>query len=316
MRFFPKPERFWSEIFQFQGSAAPYVAGRTLVFGLIALVITVMEKNPSFPPVGIPLAPYEILGAALGALLVLRTNAGYERWWQGRTLWGGMVNECRNLVIQGLSYGPNDPEWRRRLVSWTAAYPHIARRSLRGQRGLPELEPLVGADEAARIASVDHMPSAVALVLGSLLREALEKGMEPLAFAQAEQQRCLLIDQLGACEKILKTPLPLAYSVQIREFIFVFLVALPFGIVLKADWLTPVVTMLVGFPILALDEIGVELQNPFSTARLNHLPLDEICEMIERNTMSLLGSQSAASPGGREETPASAGPSASTRRQS
>ena len=80
----------------------------------------------------------------------------------------------------------------------------------------------------------------------------------------------------------------MAYSIQIHQFIFVFLVALPFGILVKVGWLTPLVTMLVAFPILALDEIGVELQNPFSTANLNHLPLDEICENLERNLMSLV----------------------------
>ena len=57
----------------------------------------------------------------------------------------------------------------------------------------------------------------------------------------------------------------------------------------KADWLTPLVTILVAFPILALDEIGVELQNPFSPDHLNHLPLDEICENLERNLLCLLG---------------------------
>jgi putative membrane protein len=289
MRFFPKPERFWSEIFQLEGSVTPYVVRRTLLFGLIALAITVVDEHPALR-VGIPVTPYEILGAALGALLVLRTNAGYDRWWEGRRLWGGIVNQCRNLAVQALAYGPDDPDWRRRVVSLTAAFPHIVRRSLRDQRLLPELEPLLGPVKAARIASTEHMPTAVALSLGALLREGLEKGMDALAFARAEEQRCLLIDHTGGCERILKTPLPMAYSVEIRQFIFVFLAGLPFGILLKAEWLTPLVTMLVAFPILALDEIGVELQNPFSTGRLNHLPLDDICETVERNLMSLLAS--------------------------
>jgi hypothetical protein len=71
---------------------------------------------------------------------------------------------------------------------------------------------------------------------------------------------------------------------------------LPFGILLKVDWLTPLVTMLVAFPILALDEIGVELQNPFSTGRLNHLPRDRICENLEQNLMCLLGDHDRARP--------------------
>ena len=288
MKLFSRPERFWSEIFQIQGSATPYVLWRTLVFGLIASVVTIIHTQPAFN-LGIPVAPYEVLGVALGALLVLRTNAAYERWWEGRKLWGGIVNQSRNLVIQALSYGPDDPDWRRQIVGWTAAFAHVARHSLRAERHLPELDRLVGPVKAQRIASVDHMPTAVSLAIGQLLREGADMGMDRFAFVRAEEERAKLIDHIGGCERILKTPLPEAYSIEIRQFIFVFLVALPFGILLKVDWLTPVVTMLVAFPILALDEIGVELQNPFSQRRLNHLPLDQICEDLERNLMALLG---------------------------
>ncbi|MGC8639286.1 MAG: bestrophin family protein [Isosphaeraceae bacterium] len=293
MNIFSIPQRFWGELHRIEGSAVPFVLRRTLVFGLIALLVTIIEehlseKYPSFPSIAIPVAPYEVLGVALGALLVLRTNAGNERWWEGRKLWGGIVNQCRNLVIQALSYGPDDSDWRRRIVGWTAAFAHAARHSLRGERELPALDRLVGTVQAQRIAAADHIPNAVSLAIGRLLQEGLELGMDRFAFVRAEEERAKLIDHIGGCERILKTPLPEAYSIEIRRFIFVFLAALPFGILLKVDWLTPVVTMLVALPILALDEIGVELQNPFSKRRLNHLPLDQICVDLERNLMALL----------------------------
>jgi ion channel-forming bestrophin family protein len=289
MKLSHRPERFWAEICQLEGSATLYVMRRSLIFGGIALVVTFIEKNPSIPTVAVPVTPYEILGAALGALLAFRTNAGYERWWEARKLWGGIINQSRNLAIQSLSHGPADPEWRRRIVSWTAAFAHVARRSLRGERLLPELIPLIGSEQTKRIEDADHMPSAVALAIGRLLREAADThGMDEFSVHRAEQERATLIDHVGGCERILKTPLPVAYSIETRQFIFVFLVALPFGILQKADWLTPLVTILVAYPILALDEIGVELQNPFSTDRLNHLPLDDICQQLERNLLALL----------------------------
>jgi putative membrane protein len=288
MKLFSKPERFWSEIFQISESATPYVLGRTLVFGFIALVLTLIEKW-TFQTVAVPVTPYEIVGAALGAFLVLRTNAGYERWWEGRKLWGGIVNQSRNLVVIALAHGPADTAWRRRIVAWTASFAHVARRSLRSQRELPELVPLVGTVKADRIGSVDHMPTFVSLAIGGILREGVELGMDQFAFLRADEERARLIDHIGGCERILNTPLPTAYSIEVRQFIFVFLVALPFGILIKADWLTPLVTMLVAFPILALDEIGVELQDPFSKDRLNHLPLDEICANLDRNLLALLG---------------------------
>ncbi len=304
MNLFLKPERFWSEIHQIQGSVTPYVVVRTLVFGLLALMVTIIEMHPAFPKVSIPVAPYEVLGAALGALLVLRTNAGYDRWWEGRKLWGGIVNQCRNLVIEALAHGPDDPDWRQRIVGWTAAFAHVTRSSLRGERQLAELKPLIGTVKTERICSVEHMPMAVALAISETLREGVELGMDRLAFLRAEEERCRLIDHLGGCERILKTPLPIAYSVEIRQFIFVFLATLPLGILYQEmGWLTPIITMLIAFPILALDEIGVELQNPFSKQHLNHLPLDDICQGLDRNLMALLSNAGRAySPGRDGET--------------
>ena len=161
MKFLLKPERFWTEIAQIENSATPFVLKRTLVFGMIAVLITAAEKLTD-TSIAVPLTPYEILGAALGALLVLRTNAGYERWWEGRRLWGAIINDTRNLAIEALAHGPNESEWRRRIVSWTAAYAHVVRRSLRGQRAVPELVPLLGIEASERLARAEHMPTAVA----------------------------------------------------------------------------------------------------------------------------------------------------------
>src|SRR3954454_12305781 len=88
-------------------------------------------------------APYEVAGAALGLLLVFRTNAGYERWWEGRKLWGGIVNQSRSLALTALAHGPDDLDWRSRLVRWTAAFGHVSRRSLRRETDLPELIHLI-----------------------------------------------------------------------------------------------------------------------------------------------------------------------------
>ena len=135
------------------------------------------------------------------------------------------------------------------------------------------------------------MPSFVALILGDLLHEARETlKMDGFAFIQVDRERALLIDHIGACERIAKTPLPRAYSINIRRFIVVFLLMLPFSLLhlLDSDWLVPFITMLVAYPLLSLDQIGVELENPFSTSNLSHLPLDDISATIERNVLAAL----------------------------
>ncbi|MBX9722001.1 MAG: hypothetical protein K2X81_11440, partial [Candidatus Obscuribacterales bacterium] len=91
------------------------------------------------------------------------------------------------------------------------------------------------------------------------------------------------------------TPLANAYSIKIRRFIALFLLTLPFALIhsLNNDWLVPIIAMLVAYPLFSLDQLGIELQNPFSVEHLSHLPLDEICAGIERNVIALLQSDSA-----------------------
>jgi ion channel-forming bestrophin family protein len=293
---------FWQEAFALYGSITPQVTPIVLVFGVIATGICgiswLAEKLFQLP-FALEITPYEFAGAVLGLLLVLRTNAGHDRWWEARKLWGGIVNQSRNLAISAISYGPPNSEWQEKVVRWTAVFPHVARLSLRGERPSSEVANLVGPENAAQIAAANHMPSFVALKLSDLLREACERlGMDRFAFIQVDRERALLIDHIGACERILKTPLPRAYSIKIRQFILLFLLTLPLALLhrTESDWLVPFITMLVAYPLLSLDQIGIELENPFSTSNLSHLPLDEISATIEANLFGILKAKQTDAP--------------------
>ncbi|HEV3137527.1 MAG TPA: bestrophin family ion channel, partial [Pirellulales bacterium] len=96
-------EAFWSEIFTLQGSVTPFVFRRVIVFGVIALVVFAVNEL-THPNLATELGPYEVAGAVLGLLLVFRTNAGYDRWYEGRKLLGGIVNDSRNLAITVLAH--------------------------------------------------------------------------------------------------------------------------------------------------------------------------------------------------------------------
>jgi putative membrane protein len=292
MELFDRTSHFWNDVRGGRDSAATQVLGRVALFGAFALLVTTIDRLEHLANLRVAIAPYEVAGAVFGMVLVLRTNAGLDRWQEGRKLWGAIVNQSRNLAIIALAFGPDDKEWKKRLVYWTATFAHAARRSLRGEREVPEIALLIGADPAARLASADHMPSAASSALARLLQEACERGMDRFAFLEAERERSQLLDHLGGCERILKTPLPSAYSIQIRRFIVLFLATSPFALVNVVGWLAPLVTMLVAYPILELDFIGEELQSPFSTKSVNHLPLDEICATIERNVLALFHAQS------------------------
>jgi len=294
----PQQRQFWQDVFAIQGSVLPRVLRRVAKFTLVAVAICAYDALPHTPPIRLEVGPLEFAGVVLGLLLVLRTNAGYDRWWEGRKLWGDLVNRSRNLAISALAYGPHEPAWRTTIVHWTAAFAHVTRRSLRGERTLPEVAALVGEAEARRVAAAEHMPVCVSRAIASLLREARDtQGLDGFGFLQLDRERTALIDDIGGCERILNAPLPLPYSIHIRQFVFVYLVTLPvallytFGDYAGGYLLTILSTILVAFPILSLDQIGVELENPFSTQRLGHLPLDEITNKIEHNLRALLAEE-------------------------
>jgi ion channel-forming bestrophin family protein len=288
-KYLPRPD-FWSHVFEWDGSGEHKVTITALCFGLFAALVWFVDwVTPEDISLGLAVAPYEFAGAILGSLLVLRTNSGLDRWWEARKLWGGIINESRNLAIIVVANGPEDGRWTREIVGWIAAFGHVTRRSLRGQKNLAEIESLIGVEEMERVARAEHKPTAVSLKIASLLREARDSGhFDPSAYLRAEGQRCLLMDHLGGCERILKTPLATAYVILIRRFMVVFLVTLPFALLRRVEWMTPFITLLVAYPILALDHIGDDLQRPFSTRSLNHLPLNDMTTTIETNVLALL----------------------------
>ncbi len=276
-------------------------------FGVLALATVFLSQIASKRfeiSLWIPSSPFEVSAAVLGLLLVLRLNAGYERWREARKLWGGIVNQSRNLAIAGLSYGPMDQQWREQFIEWVAAFPHVTRRSLRDQRQLPELARLLSESQLVWLIENIHYPDAVSRRIATLLSEGRAAGMNGFAFQEAEKQRALLVDHVGGCERILKTPLARSGAIQVRQFIFILLAALPFtllhdfegtviGTLLGSNesnrvWLVPLFIMLLAYMLLAMDSIGMELQNPFDVRRVDYLPLDGICKTIEQNLLERL----------------------------
>lgn len=231
----------------------------------------------------------------LGLVLVFRTNTGHERWWEARKLWGGIVNQSRNLVIQALNYsevlnsGPQESLWRKEMVKWTVAFSFATRESLRNSKNLDDLTDLLSQQELEALKSAGHMPLFVVSKIASLLQQArFSNHIDGFVFEKLEGQRILLIDHMGGCERILKTPMPVVYAIKARRFILIFLLLLPFSLIENLGFSAVFIYLLVAYPLLSLDRIGIELQNPFDTQNLSHLPLHTICDSIKLHCFALL----------------------------
>ncbi len=282
-----EPNNFFRGALSWQGSVTPRILVSVLVTGLYAFTLAWIDahyyKLPHFA-----VTPFEYTGAVLGLLLVFRTNAGYDRWWEARKLWGGINNQSRNLLIMTTSYGSGHPDWQQDMKKWIVAFSFATKESLRLQKNFDELTDLLTPEEIAQLQQAQHIPIFAANKIATLLETARFKQiLNHWIFTEFEAQRSLLIDYVGACERILKTPIPLVYAIKIRRFILIYLTLLPFSMIHEAGLMTMPITILVAYPLLSLDRIGLELQNPFAVKNLSHLPLQTICEGIKNIATTL-----------------------------
>jgi putative membrane protein len=277
-----------------RGSVTPRILPILILMTCYSLLVVILDQYwrplPHFD-----VTPFEYTGVVLGLVLVFRTNAGHERWWEARKLWGGIVNQSRNIVITALNYsevsncGPQESLWRNEMVKWTITFSYAARESLRNGKNFDHLTHLLSGQELEALKSAVHMPLFVVGKIAALIQQArISHHIDGFVFAELESQRILLIDYIGACERILKTPMPLVYVIKARRFILIFLLLLPFSLTEKLGFSAVFIFFLVAYPLLSLDRIGVELQNPFCINNLSHLPLHTICDSIQMHCLALL----------------------------
>ncbi len=269
------------------GSVTPRILISVLMTGLYTYGLFYIEENYYLLP-RFAVTPFEYTGAVLGLVLVFRTNAGHERWWEARKLWGAITNQIRNLVVMTWNYGETNLQWRNDMTKWLITFAFAHKESLRFQKNFDELNDLFSADEIEALQNAPHSPLFVSDKIAALLEQArFKQQIDLFTFAEFEKQRAALIDSIGGNERILKTPMPLVYAIKARRFILIYLLLLPFSLIEEAKMMSPFIAILVAYPLLSLDRIGIELQNPFSQKHLSHLPLTTICNGIKSSALAL-----------------------------
>ena len=230
------------------------------------------------------------VGGCLFFLLVFRSNAAYERWWDGRKKWGMVINRTRDLARQAIAYMGDDAHVDT-MVRYTIAFAVAMKRHLRFERELNELlkKSVLTPEQLSEIQSAKHMPLLVCERLTETIHSAKVKGLISDIEAMAMDSNVTdFEDELGGCERILKTKMPFAYIVQLRAFLVLWLGALPFACLENLEWGTIPVALSIFYALCGLEMIGVEIENPFGHD-FNDLPLDSITDdTIGANLLELL----------------------------
>ncbi len=264
----------------------------TVFFVLVSLAVTASVEVWELTFLELPTLPLAVVGAALGIFVSFRTNQAYDRWWEGRKLWGRMINESRHWSSQATKY-VDDAADQRRLVHRHAAYVHALRCLLRKQ------DPFQDEDFLARAASagdaLEQLRPESNLTHALLDRQladlvALNRAgaLHELRLQSMDDTLRQLINIQGGCERIKKTPMPPLYGLLANRLVQFYAVLFPLAVVEALGWWTVPVNLLVCTAFSLIAEAGRVLEDPF-TMYFNGLPLGAISRMIEVNSRQRLG---------------------------
>lgn len=273
-----------------RGSVLLAVLPRTLLCAGVAALITYFHRH--IQAVGFPGLAAVIPNLVLGLLLVFRTNTAYERFWEGRKHWGVIVVNVRNLARQiWVDVDDQDVVDRQEKVAALRLLEAFAIATKDHLRQLPVSQPvldLVSIDQSRKLYSTTNPPLEILFWISDYLQTEYRQG-DLHIYQLTEMQKLIdrLGDALGACERILRTPMPLAYAIHLKQLLLLYCFSLPFQVVDMAQWGTPLLVGLVSFMVFGIEAIGLEIENPFGVDP-NDLPLDSICQTISRNVEDLI----------------------------
>lgn len=287
-----KAERLhWLKItLQFKGSVIPAIYNRVLWCGLFGVFISLLDYFNL--PVSYPIFESVIPSIVLGLLLVFRTNTAYERFWEGRKSWGSLVNNVRNLarqiwvvIAEQTEEDRTEKIWALRLL---VAFTVATKLHLRGESVNSELQELMSPNRFFKLKSMNNPPLEVAFWIGDYLQQQYNRDRTS-DYQLVAMQNLLnnLVDNLGVCERILKTPMPIAYTIHLKQLLLIYCLLLPFQMVDKLGFWTGAIVALISFTLFGIEEIGLEIENPFGYDA-NDLPLDAICNTMKRNIEDLI----------------------------
>lgn len=289
------PKDWFTFIFRFHKADTfrqllPLILGICMYSGIIAfLELEYWKLSENSYVRNIPVL-HTLLGFAISMLLVFRTNTAYDRWWEGRKLWGSLVNNSRNLAMKLASILPEEDTGQRSFFrKIIPAYAYALHNHLHKEKTRVELfEEEEHKHVFQQIDQKKHVPNQLALLMYRHI-QALQKenkiSGEQLLFLNAELQS--FTDICGACERIKNTPIPFSYSVFIKKFIFFYIMTLPFGYVFQLGFYIIPVVAFVFYVLASLELIAEEIEDPFG-GDANDVPTELLSQNIQRHIAEII----------------------------
>ncbi|MEB3768253.1 bestrophin family protein [Acinetobacter sp. MD2] len=276
-------------LFAWKGTVLPKVLPSLAVLTLISSMIAVLTYHNLVHVPPVPIIGFTIFGVILSIFLGFRNNASYDRWWEGRKLWGSLIATARHLdrdtrLLSDIR--------RERVIHQVIIFANMLRDRLRHQTAHPEQFLETAQLDAASIDTLNQHLNAAQYTLRQIQIELMQAFQEheisDILYTQLNRHVIEMGLVQAGCDRIASTPLPFAYSVLLNRTVYCFCFILPFGLGSILGLWTPILVGLVAYLFLGLDTLSAELEEPFGTQD-NDLPLDSIVRLIERELLDGLG---------------------------
>jgi putative membrane protein len=230
---------------------------------------------------------FSFLGILLSLLLVFRTNTAYDRYYEGRRVWGELVSHCRGIAMEFNAVLPRDAlSSRRYFAALISNFPFALKGSLRGQIKFEQME--TTPDIIERLRTAENVAATILAVLQESIEQLRQveiiRDTHLLTF---KPHLLAMMSVSGTCERIKATPIPFSYTFFIKAYILTFIAVMPFVLLASSGYFMIPITMFGAYALLGLEMIGEEIENPFGLDS-NDLPITQLSNKIRVSVHDLL----------------------------
>ncbi|WFB64824.1 bestrophin family ion channel [Sphingobacterium sp. WM] len=286
-----KKEHWFKMLFVWHGSVLPSLVPRLLL--LLAFSIVVAYFHGTVLDFKVPLnpAPLTLFGFVLALFLGFRNNASYDRFWEGRKLWGALLNTSRSLARQILTLNNTEPDkaFTSDFIALISCFVFALKHELRGTEPQGDLEKRLSLEDFEVVQAAKYKPVIIMRLMAEKIRKTKMEGkIDSIQQARMDENLDKLSDIVGGCERIISTPLPYSYSVLLHRTIYIYCAMLPLGLVDSLGWFMPLIVVFIAYTFVAFEAIADEIEEPFG-AEANDLALNSMSEMIEDTIQEIPG---------------------------
>lgn len=268
-------------LFVVQGSYFKRLIVPQVLLFIFSFLIYFYQTHIATEPVPLNPSVFAILGISLAIFHGFCNNAAYDRFWEGRKLWGTLVWLSRNIARQVLTLPNVSMAEKQAFIRHQIAFVHSLRQQLRGEDNTANLQRLLTVEEQQAVVGQNFIALRLTQIMGQMLANwQAEQKIDGWQWQSLDNTLGEIAHIQAGCERINNTPIPYAYFVLLHRTVYLYCFMLPFGLGNTIGWVTPFVVSFVGYTFMALNEIVDEISEPFGTGE-NELPLGMMCDTIE-----------------------------------